>query len=136
MRFTIHGSVPSWKNNRRIVTNPANGKRRMIKSDVCERWLRDAVFELASQRNRYAREGATFPIDGWLDVEVWFFYKGKRRPDLDNSLGAPLDALQAAGIIRNDSQVVRVTAEVWWQTGDESYCTVEIRPTGRGDENG
>lgn len=136
-RFTIQGSAPSWKNHRRIVSNPATGKRRMIKSEVSERWLGDALFQLRSQLNERrrndveAREGLCYPIRDPLHIELAFYYKGKRRPDLDNAVGGPLDALQAAGIIANDSLVYSLTAEVYSQTGGESFCSIEIRRIGR-----
>ena len=135
MRFTITGPAPSWKNHRRIVTNPATGKRRMIKSEVCERWLRDALFELRSQRNEQYHNRA-FPVREPVSVELMFYYKSKKRPDLDNAVGGPLDALQQAGILKNDSLVYSLTAEVYNLDAKDAqaFCSIEIRSLGRVDK--
>ena len=124
MRFIINGSAPSWKNHRRIITNQVTGKRSSIKSEVSERWYRGAVFELRSQLAKLGK--ADFPISDTLHIEISLFYKGKRRPDLDNAIQGPLDALQGAGVIANDSQVVEILATIESQTGYESYCEIEI----------
>lgn len=130
MRFTIQGAAPSWKNHRRIVTNPATGKRRMIKSEVCERWFRDACFELRSQMHKYRRDrvGIPMPIREPIHVELAFYFRTKKRPDLDNAIGGPLDAIQAAGVIANDSLVYSLTAQVYQVPKKaEAFTSIEIK---------
>jgi Holliday junction resolvase RusA-like endonuclease len=53
------------------------------------------------------------PIAGPFDISIRFITKsGVMRPDLDNALGACLDALQDAGVIENDKACKRLEAEV------------------------
>ena len=40
-------------------------------------------------------------------------------PDADNVVKAVSDALEKAGIVRNDSQIWRVSAEKWYCDPDE-----------------
>jgi Holliday junction resolvase RusA-like endonuclease len=52
------------------------------------------------------------PMSGALHLSVTFFTKtGKMRPDLDNALAGVCDALQDAGVIVNDRDVVHL--ECW-----------------------
>lgn len=37
---------------------------------------------------------------------------GRMRPDIDNAVGAIMDALQGAGVLANDRQVRRLSAEI------------------------
>lgn len=51
------------------------------------------------------------PIAGRLSVVVQVYTKsGKMRPDLDNVVGAVLDALQDAGVMANDRSVSAIHA--------------------------
>lgn len=53
------------------------------------------------------------PLTGDLSVSLLVQTKsGKMRPDLDNVLGAVLDALQDAGVIANDRSVAAFTASI------------------------
>ena len=53
------------------------------------------------------------PIVGLLSVDVVFKTQtGSMRPDLDNAFGAVADALQEAGVIGNDRQIVGLCCHV------------------------
>ncbi len=69
-------------------------------------WKENAVFDLESQYT-----GA--PLSG-VSVSVEFHGKHRRNSDLDNMLGAILDALVQAGVLKDDSlmHVVAVAGEL------------------------
>ena len=54
---------------------------------------------------------ADWPILGPLIIEVYWNPPDNRKRDLDNILKPLLDALQHAGVYRDDSQIVRIVAE-------------------------
>ncbi len=51
------------------------------------------------------------PLAGPLEVSILLFPPDHRRRDIDNVQKALLDALQHAGVYRDDSQIVRLTIE-------------------------
>lgn len=53
------------------------------------------------------------PVTGPFAIVLRFVTKsGTMRPDLDNAVGACLDALQDAGVVANDRDCVKLSAEV------------------------
>ena len=54
--------------------------------------------------------------------------KCRSRQDLDNQIKSVLDALQAAGIIKNDNLVYSITAEAWY-AGIEEKIEAKISIT-------
>lgn len=106
------------------------GSKRIVRGRLIEssrglrQWRRDiAMTALAtrSARRSWPRLGpvavrADFLLSGRLDV----------RPDLDKLCRALLDGLVEAGIIADDGQVVRLTAEKLPETGAEGVF-VEVR---------
>ena len=51
------------------------------------------------------------PLDGPLSVEVCAYPPDKIKRDIDNMLKAPLDAMQKAGVYRDDNQISRLLIE-------------------------
>jgi len=85
------------------------------------------------------------PLDNALQVEILFLCtkpkskirkttkdhrlpKCRSREDIDNQIKSVLDALQAAGIIKNDNLVYSITAEAWF-AGIEEKIEAKISIT-------
>lgn len=94
-------------------------KKGMRKSDEYCAWLNEAAWRIRAQR-----PGA---IDGLYKISVHAARPDKRRRDLDNILKPIGDALQAAGVIRNDSDCEMLSAR--WVTDGEG-ATVILEPAG------
>ena len=67
------------------------------------------------------------PMEGDLYVRMTFCCKGKLRPDLDNAIGAALDALQDTGVFANDRAVkkVKAVAVEHHEQGDSLLITID-----------
>jgi Holliday junction resolvase RusA-like endonuclease len=98
-RAVITGNLVSKSNSRRLVHH--GGIPRFVKSEAALAWTHSALQQLLGKKPPKPIEG-----DVWLDAAVYY---SSRRPDLDVSLLQ--DVLQAAGIIKNDRQIVRLTAD-------------------------
>lgn len=73
-------------------------------------------------RLREVFDGNSFSGEFFLSCH--FYYKGKRRGDIDNLLKAVLDALQDAKIITNDKNCVGIVATM--NPSDESFVVIEL----------
>ena len=114
-RATILGNLCSKSNSRRLVRN--GGIPRFIKSPEALAWTHAALLQLQAKRPPQ-------PIEG--DVALWadVFYTS-RRPDLDVSLLQ--DVLQAAGVIKNDRQIVQIHAGKYVDAANPRVV-VEVEP--------
>lgn len=82
-------------------------------------WRRVGNRTLISREGRAYRQRVCAILDGKrpdtmtgpIAVQVDVHPPDRRRRDLDNVLKALLDALEAAGVYENDSQIVRLVAE-------------------------
>ena len=80
-------------------------------------WRRVGARTLISRQGRIFRESVCsllalrrlHPLDGPLSIEIDVFPPDHRRRDIDNLLKSLLDALEAAGVYHNDSQIVELT---------------------------
>ena len=76
-------------------------------------WRRVGARTLISRQGRAFRESVCsllalrrlHPLDGPLSIEIDVFPPDHRRRDIDNLLKSLLDALEAAGVYHNDSQI-------------------------------
>lgn len=91
---TISGSLPSLKNQRRIVTNRRTGKPMSIKSQDAL----DYAISFGMQLPTKARIQYAGPVS--LRCRVWY---GSRRNDLD--IEYLCDLLQYHGVLLNDRQI-------------------------------
>lgn len=71
--------------------------------------------------------------EGWLAVEATFTPPDRRGRDVDNLAKALLDALQHAGVMRNDSQVRRLVLEMADPAPKQGRAVVTILPWARAE---
>lgn len=55
--------------------------------------------------------GQATPLEGRLSVKLYAYPPDQRKRDLDNLAKATFDALQAAGVIKDDSQIDKLYIE-------------------------
>ena len=117
IHFTIPGNCVSSKNSRPIFINKSTGARFIGKSKLLKDYIDNGLKELNIQKRADIRnlcfrksdpdwEGARdYPIGIDIQVTFKFYVQDKRKRDLVNLMQAPLDLLQKAGIISDDSIV-------------------------------
>jgi Holliday junction resolvase RusA-like endonuclease len=103
MLLTIKGRIPSLKNSKQVFRNPKTGRPFVTASKAWHAFEPDALNQLRSQ---YRGK----PIDCEIAIDVTLLMKGKRKADIDNKLSGIFDLLQKAEIIKDDDQIVTVTA--------------------------
>lgn len=99
--LVVEGLPVSQKNSKRIARTSV-GRRFVISEPRVRRWKLEAVSQLAAQ---WRRPPLLMPIN----VSLICYLHPRQRIDCDNLAAGPLDALQAARVIGNDSQVERLT---------------------------
>ncbi len=122
--LTYYGVIHAKKNNKRIITNPHNGKP-MIISNARARDQEDAmVWAFRAQ----AKQEWLINRKGPFEITMCIWEKDHRRRDLDNQATAILDALVIASIIPDDSsQIVRkLTVEYAGIDKAEPRAEIEI----------
>ncbi len=93
--LTIYGTVPSFKNRRRILKNRRSGKPFSAKSDDAVKWMEDFVLQCPMECRNLRLGSLTTPLRAIITV-----FHPDMRSDLDCS--GIYDGLQAAGVIAND----------------------------------
>ncbi len=113
----VHGS-PAAQGSKRAVIHRSTGRPVVIEqSQKVKPWRADVK---AAAEQACATAGPDrFPLDGPVALDITFTLPKPasapktrrtwpdRRPDLDKLLRSTLDALQAAGVYRNDGQVIQ-----------------------------
>ncbi|KAF0156254.1 MAG: hypothetical protein FD189_1059 [Elusimicrobia bacterium] len=99
MRLVILGHCPSKKNSRDIFRNRRTGRMFPGKSDALRTYE-----EKAALLFRQAW-GARLPLVGDVKIRAVYHYAGKR-PDALGFMETIFDAIQAAGIVADDVQLV------------------------------
>lgn len=113
--LTIHGRPVSKKNSRPI--HVINGRPFIGNSKSYRVWHKQAVTELLAQRSE------CFTGNQKLHADVRVYLAKGQTMDIDNALGGPFDALEAAGIVRNDHQIASATVK---RSRDRENPRVEI----------
>lgn len=102
LRFCIWGKPTTKKNSMRIVRNKKTGLPFIMQSSQQKSWARAAVMQL---RTQFTEFGAPCAITEPVNMSA-IVYRERATGDLLNYLAAVSDALEAAGVIVNDKQVV------------------------------
>jgi Holliday junction resolvase RusA-like endonuclease len=92
--ITIHGSIPSKKNSKKIIQ--VRGRILIVPSTKFEKWHKEAVKEMMSQH--YCLEGKKV-----CRVEINLYAPDKRKGDLTNRAESLMDLLVDCGIIKDDN---------------------------------
>ena len=107
MKLVIEGIPRTAKNSQRIFRNKRTGAAFIVAGKSAESWGAQAVRQLIEQySNLRHRANHTADCRITQDVHVKaLIYRDRRVGDLDNFEHAIGDALQKAGVIKNDSQI-------------------------------
>lgn len=97
--FVIDGPPCTKKNNPRIVTNRRTGKPFVLPSARSVAWQDSAAWQLIEQWRGRA------PLSEPVEVSATF-HRAARRGDLVNFMQALADALQHAGVLKDDRWIV------------------------------
>ena len=100
--ITVYGVPYSMKNSRRLIIDVRTHRPRVIKSEQSLKAFDDYVLQLR------ALGGQQQPYIGPLVLVADLYYPNAR---FDGDVELVKDCLQAAGVIENDRQFVRVTYE-------------------------
>jgi len=101
--FVITGRPAIQKNRHKIVR--VRGQARIIKNKAALEWHKEAAAQLAEQLATTCAGFEPIRKGNMVNVEIWAYCGKGTLPDADNLACAPLDALQKAGILENDSSV-------------------------------
>jgi len=106
-QFVIEGPPKTKKNSMRIFRNKKTGAPFITQSAQQKAWARDAVRQLreAMRISDDILEEQAFPVSDLVNMRA-VVYRERATGDLLNYLAAVSDALEAAGVIVNDKQVV------------------------------
>jgi Holliday junction resolvase RusA-like endonuclease len=92
-KIILGGSIPSKKNNKKIVTNRRTGRPLIISSDRYQQWHTSAMWQLKKYK----------PVDDYpIRMSIVFFFPDNRRRDLDNGGASVVDVLTDAGVLEDD----------------------------------
>jgi len=98
--FTLYGKPMVQKNSKQIVwakRYPYERRPIIVDNPAVAKWRRDIVKQLKAQ-------WSLDPIEDELAAIVLAYLAKRQRPDVDNLAAGPLDALEKAGIVKNDRQ--------------------------------
>ncbi len=97
MILTLHGNVPSLKNDKQIAFNRKTNRPFITSSKRYKEWLSENAGKLFTQFAGYRI--SDYPIT----VELTFWFDNNRRHDLDNAAAGIMDLLTSEGIIEDDN---------------------------------
>jgi Holliday junction resolvase RusA-like endonuclease len=117
-QFVIEGPPKTKKNSMRIFRNKKTGAPFITQSAQQKVWARDAVQQLCTQWKQT-------PIEHDVNMRA-VIYRERATGDLLNYLAAVSDALEAAGVIVNDKQVVSVDGSRMDKDAKRPRVEVEI----------
>ena len=104
INFRISGNPVSSKNSRPIFFNKSTGARFIGKSKSLKDYIDNGLYELKRQKLDLSY-AYNFPREMDIEIKFTFYVKDNRKRDLINLCQAPLDLLQKAEIISDDSIV-------------------------------
>jgi len=126
--FILNGQAMSKKRNWSVVCG--RGRPRIVVSGKYKIWEKTIKDELWLQRIKYGGSMLVpwVPIAQPVLVEFHFFLKGHARFDLSNLYQGPEDALQAAGILKNDEVIAGHDGSRRHYGVDNPHITITITP--------
>lgn len=110
--FKLTGSVPPKKTSQKIITPRQRSslveldpnfkrKRIIISSDAHRKWQEDAAWQLKIQKEEQGLE----TIDCEINLAVIINKRSNAEFDLSNAIQSIEDALEMAGVIKNDNLI-------------------------------
>lgn len=107
--FVFYGHPVSQKNSRELV-KMKDGQMRSFPNKIVEAWHGPVIGKrtrkpdgaIRTFRKQWAPR-KPIPRKTPCKVQIIAYHTPRRRPDIDNIPAAPLDALQKAGVVENDS---------------------------------
>lgn len=132
--------LPAPQGSKRIIT-PKHGRPVMVEASKAARpWRQLLAGELGRAFGELRATDLAAPWDGPVDVRLVFHLLRPRTvkrqwpcvsPDVDKLVRSVLDALQLAGVVRDDAQVVRLVATKIYS--DTPGVRVSVQPTVAGE---
>jgi Holliday junction resolvase RusA-like endonuclease len=96
--------VPMPTTNRNMIVHPKGKRPMVIKTSKAKRWMDSAVFLIRGFMAQNGVKAIDCPVSLAIDV-----YRPTASGDIDNYAKGILDALQASGMLTNDSLVNELT---------------------------
>lgn len=140
INFIITGNPVSSKNSRPIFVNKATGNRFIGKSEALKEYMDKGLFELKMQilkwcnmsvinyiDERNEKKSIFLPITNPVEIKFTFYVKDNRKRDLVNLCQAPLDLLQKAQIISDDSIVKSLDGSRIYIDKENPRTEIEIK---------
>jgi Holliday junction resolvase RusA-like endonuclease len=109
MKFTL--SIPVGINHLY-----KQGKHGWYKDSKAVDWQNEALWKLKKEKEKVTGES----------VYITWFFKDKRKHDIDSGLKLMLDTIVKAKIIKDDSLITFLQVEKQKTSLKENYCEVEI----------
>lgn len=117
LHLTIEGVPVSQKNNKRILRNRRTGKRFIGSSTKVLSWKADAIRQLK-------RQWRGPKLIGVVHVHLLIFQGKGQSIDADNAMSSAFDAMEKAGVVRNDYQFATGS---WERCRDWGRPRIEIQ---------
>jgi len=96
--YVIEGRPVCSKNSRRLFSR--GGRPTSLPSEAASAWFAMAVPRFVKQRS-----GATIPRGVKLNARIISYLPTRRMPDASNLYEAPQDAMERAGVYKDDVQI-------------------------------
>lgn len=124
--LTIQGNPVSQKNSKMVTTNRATGKPLVLHDKRVQQWFGTKTKPGAVWQLKMLWQGAQpIPAHAHVRAIVTAYLGARQRPDADNLLAAPLDAMVAAGVLKDD-KCIDVCLVVRRRARKENETCVEI----------
>lgn len=119
MRFVISGAPRTKKTHQQIVR--VKGRPIVIPDKVTAKWQSDAVSQLQAQAD------SPFALGCPVSVRA-VFYRDKAKGDLVNYMQALADALEKAGVVENDRQILSWDGSRLAKDADNPRIELDVTP--------
>lgn len=114
--FSIKGNTPAKKNSRVITRR--GGKILNIPSQIYRKWHDDALWQIEEMKIPESKPN--------YSITYYFWFKDKRKHDLDNAQASVNDLLKDAGVIIDDDSKLLVETHCYYMGVSKENPRVEI----------